>query len=97
MAVREENIPTLTEVVSESDSINEDTDVLMQLGFVDREALIAELQTRLASSTFDLADNLMRDAFAEMEAKIYKQISSSLREQLPELIDSIIRKQLDEE
>jgi len=97
MAVREENIPTLTEVVSESDSINEDTDVLMQLGFVDREALIAELQTRLASGTFDLADNLMRDAFAEMEAKIYKQISSSLREQLPELIDSIIRKQLDEE
>ena len=97
MAVREENIPTLTEVVSDSDSIDEDTDVMLQLGFVDREALIAELQTRLASGTFDLADNLMRDAFAEMEAKIYKQISASLREQLPELIDSIIRKQLDEE
>jgi len=58
------------------------------------EALIAELQTRLAAETFTLAEELMRNAFAEMEAHLFEQISRRLRERLPDLIDAILREHL---
>jgi hypothetical protein len=61
----------------------------------DNEALIAELQTRLASATFALTEELMRAAFSEMEAKLYRQISARLRRELPELVDSLLREHLD--
>lgn len=93
-AAGDEDIPRLTDIVSESELIEKSPSGFSELDPDDREALIAELQTRLAASTFDLTDKLMRDAFAEMEAKIYKQISSSLRQELPELIDTIIREQV---
>jgi hypothetical protein len=59
------------------------------------DELVAELQTRLASETFALAEELMRTAFAEMEAHLLEQISSRLREALPDLIDSILREHLE--
>ena len=59
------------------------------------ETLLAEIQTELASRTFSLADELLRSAFAEMEATLFKQISGKLREQLPELIDAALRKHFD--
>jgi len=58
------------------------------------ETLVAELQTRLASETFALAEELMRGAFAELEAHLFEQISRRLREKLPDLIDSILREHL---
>jgi hypothetical protein len=60
----------------------------------DVEILIAELQTRLATSTFALTEELMRTAFSEMEAKVYHEISARLRRELPELIDSLLREHL---
>lgn len=60
----------------------------------DLEALIAELQTELAARTFELTDEIMRKAFAEMEASIFEQISGRLRQELPELIDLLLREQL---
>jgi len=60
----------------------------------DIDTLIAELQTRLASSAFALTDELMRSAFSEMEAHLQEQISSKLRQELPELIDTILREHL---
>jgi hypothetical protein len=60
----------------------------------DVESLIAELQTRLASSTFALTEELLREAFNEMEAKLYEQISARLRRELPELIDTLLREHL---
>jgi hypothetical protein len=62
---------------------------------LDTETLIAELQTRIASETFALTEELMRTAFSEMEAKLHQQISACLRRDLPELIDSLLREQLD--
>jgi uncharacterized protein (DUF2267 family) len=59
------------------------------------ESLLAEVQTKLASRTFSLADELLRSAFAEMEATLLKQISAKLREQLPELIDATLREHFD--
>ena len=58
------------------------------------ESLVAELQTRLAAETFTLTEDLMRGAFAEMEAHLFEQISRRLRERLPDLIDSILREHL---
>ena len=95
--VGEEDIPRLTDMVSESDELHNEAEQSWHNNQADRETLIAELQTRLAASTFDLTDKLMRDAFAEMEAKIYKRISANLRQELPELIDTIIREQLAKE
>jgi len=94
-SVGDRKIPVLTDVVAESEANADEADQLggtIDLG--DIETLIAELQTRIASQTFTLADDLMREAFAEMEANIFRQISSRLRQELPEMIDSIIRVQL---
>lgn len=58
------------------------------------ETIVAELQTRLASHTYELTDELMRTAFADFEARVFRQISTQLRELLPELIDSVVREHL---
>jgi hypothetical protein len=63
----------------------------------DIEAVIAELQTRLAARTFALAEEIMQTAFADVEAKIREQISARLRRELPELIDSLLREHLGRE
>jgi hypothetical protein len=55
------------------------------------EALIAELQTELAAGAYELTESIMRSAFAEMEARIYADISRRLRVELPELIDDLLR------
>jgi NH3-dependent NAD+ synthetase len=82
---REVPIPILTEVIR--NTAGPPT--------ADLEALIAELQTKLASRTFSLADEILRSKFAEMEATLFAQISGRLRQQLPELIDATLREYLD--
>jgi hypothetical protein len=67
------------------------------LSEADREALIAELQTELASRTFELTDHIMRSAFAQMEANVFAQISGRLRSELPEIIDALLRERLSED
>lgn len=83
-------IPVLTDVVTDLDHAVPGYPTLT-------DALVAELQTRLAAATFALAEELMRNAFAEMEAHLLEQITSRLREALPELIDSILREHLETE
>ena len=80
----EPNIPVLTDVIRAATSDGREL-----------ETLLAEMQTKLASRTFKLADDLLRSAFAEMEATLFEQISSKLRRQLPELIDCTLREHLD--
>ncbi len=75
------NIPVLTDVIRGAT--------------LDRDALIAELQTKLASRTFALADELLRSSFNAMEATLFEQISARLRSELPELIDATLREHLD--
>ena len=79
------NIPTLTEVIRGTSAPVT----------VDRDTLIAELQTKLASRTYSLADELLRSAFASMEATLFEQISARLRSELPELIDATLREHLE--
>jgi uncharacterized protein (DUF2267 family) len=85
LEVIDSDIPTLTDVVADADAaIN-----------IDRDTLIAELQTKLAARTYSLADELLRSAFASMEATLFEQISARLRQELPELIDATLREHLD--
>ncbi len=77
----EPGIPVLTEIIGHTaDQQSNELDLLL-----------AEVQTELASRTFKLADEILRDAFAQMEATLFAQISSKLRRQLPELIDATLR------
>jgi hypothetical protein len=78
-------IPVLTEVIRNAKSVHGQ----------ELEVLLADLQTTLASRTFALADELLRSAFAEMEATLFAQISGKLRGQLPELIDATLREHFD--
>lgn len=80
------NIPTLTEVI---------THAVPPLAA--RDALVAELQTKLAARAFVLAEGLMRSAFAEMEASLLERISANLRRELPEIIDATLREHLSAE
>jgi hypothetical protein len=79
------NIPVLTDVIRGSAAPTAG----------DMETLVAEIQTKLASRTFALTDELLRTAFAQMEATLFEQISSRLRRQLPELIDATLREHFD--
>jgi hypothetical protein len=63
----------------------------------ERDALIAELQTHIAAGAFALTDEIIRSAFAEMEASIYERIAGRLRRELPEMIDRLLREHLDED
>jgi hypothetical protein len=75
------DVPVLTEVIRNGNRVPEQ----------ELDALLAEVQTNLAARTFRLADELLRSAFAEMEATLFEQISGKLRRQLPELIDATLR------
>jgi hypothetical protein len=81
-------IPVLT------DELNADGESAAKADADEREALIAELQTQIAASTFALTDDIMRKTFAEMEASIFEQISGRLRRELPELVDALLRERL---
>lgn len=81
-------IPVLT------DALREFSEQLEGASEADREELIAELQTRIAASTFELTDEVMRRAFAEMEATVFEKISGRLRRELPEMIDTLLRERL---
>ncbi len=80
----ERNIPVLTDVIANASSLLPSR----------RDQLVAELQTKLASRTFALTEELLRTAVAEMEASLIEQISSRLRRELPELIDATLREHL---
>ncbi len=92
-ATSQEDIPVLTDVIADDDaaSTGETTQA------IDRAALIAELQTQLASNAYTLTEQVLHNAFAEMEATLFAQISARLREELPELIDRILREHLGED
>lgn len=83
----------LTDVITDDDSasLGEAT------ASIDHASLIAELQTQLASNAYALTEQLLHNAFSEMEATIFAQISARLREELPELIDRILREHLGED
>jgi len=84
-----ESIPILTEVILSTGP------TLPPLG--ERETLVAELQTALAARTYTLTEEVLRAAFAELEATLFERITAQLRRELPEIIDATLRERLGEE
>jgi len=92
-ATSDNEIPVLTDVIAKDGAAS----AAEATASVDHASLIAELQTQLASNAYALTEQLLHNAFAEMEAKLFEQISARLREELPELIDRILREHLGED
>ena len=83
------DIPVLTDMIDAADTGSEE--VLQEPVSAIGESQMTELQTELASRSFDLTDQLLHAAFQEMEAALFEQVSNRLRKELPELIDRILR------
>ena len=92
-ATPKKDIPVLTDVMADDGAANS----AETMASIDRASLIAELQTQLASNAYALTEQLLHQAFAEMEATLFEQVSARLREELPELIDRILREHLGED
>jgi hypothetical protein len=86
-------IPVLTDVVTDKDEIG----LSDPTPNVDKASLIAELQTQLAANAYALTEQVLHTAFAEMEATLFEQVSKRLRQELPELVDRILREHLGDE
>ena len=84
-----EGIPILTEVILSA------APTLPPL--IEHETLVAELQTALAARTYALTEEVLRAAFAEIEATLFERITAQLRRELPELIDATLRERLGED
>jgi len=84
-----ESIPILTDVILSTAPLLPPV--------VERDALVAELQTKIAARTFALTDEVLREAFAKMEAGLFERISAQLRRELPEIIDAALREHLGED
>ncbi len=59
------------------------------------EDQLASVQAELTSLTRDLADRLLDHAMRDMEAALVEQVSNRLREELPALIERVLRENLD--
>ena len=58
------------------------------------EEQLASVQAELTSLTRDLADRLLDGALRDMEAALFEKVADRLREELPELIDRVLREHL---
>ena len=88
-----DEIPVLTDVVEDEPRPDTESD---EPPF-DGELLIAELQTKLSVSAFDLTEQLLLSAISEMEFTLREQVLIRLRQELPELIDTVLREHFDVE
>jgi len=56
---------------------------------------IDAVQAELTAMTRDLADRLLDHAMRDMEAALVEQVSNRLREELPALIEKVLREHLE--
>ena len=59
------------------------------------EEQLATVEAELTALTRELTDRLLNHAFREMEATLFEQVSNKLRDELPELIEQVLRTHLD--
>jgi len=87
------DIPVLTDVVTDEPiTSTEPADIPSDI-----ETLIAELQTELSVGAFALTEQLLHVAFSEIEATLFEQVLNRLRQELPELVDTVLREHLGSE
>ena len=84
------DIPVLTDIV-EQDAIPATGPAELP---ADVETLIAELQTKLSADAFALTEKLLQSAISDMEATLFEQVLNRLRQDLPDLVDTVLREHL---
>ena len=57
-------------------------------------ARVASVQADLTALTRELAERLLDGALRDMEAALFEQVADRLREELPDLIDRVLRERL---
>ena len=60
----------------------------------DADDRLAALQAAISADALALAERLLHSAFTEMEATLFEQVSNRLRQELPELVDRVLREHL---
>jgi hypothetical protein len=61
------------------------------------ESELAELQVRIATGSFMLVEKLLHQAYKEMEATLFDEVVGRLRNELPELIDQVLREHFEQD
>ena len=84
---QDKQIPVLTDIVPERPAPAGEPACL------DDEA-ITELQTQIATEGFVLMERLLREAFREIEMTVLTDVISRLRQELPEIVDDVLREKL---
>lgn len=87
-------VPTLTDVVDDDASA---VPVLHDIVETEasREADMAALQAELTSLTRELTDRLLHTALQEMESALFERVSDQLRDELPMLIERVLKDHLE--
>lgn len=93
---RGEDRPVLTEVVGGPDkpAVPVLRDAVTQPPDAHSEAQIAAVQAELTTLAHDLTERLLNTALREMEAALFRQVSDRLREELPVLVEKVLREHL---
>lgn len=87
--------PVLSEPIEEGDKVVPIlTDLESPSAPAATEEQLAAVQAELTSLTRDLADRLLDGALRDMEAALFEKVADRLREELPELIDRVLREHL---
>jgi len=93
---RDPHTPVLTEVVGEAGEpavpVLRDAVVQPSAGY--SEAQLAAVQAELTALAHDLTERLLNAALREMEAALFRQVSDRLREELPILVEKVLRDHL---
>jgi hypothetical protein len=80
-------IPVLTDAVARAP--RSAADELARPALTESE--LADLQVRIATGSFILVEKLLHQAYQEMEATLFDEVVGRLRNELPELIDQVLR------
>ena len=75
------DIPVLTEAIDSSPALAS-------------EENIRSAQSAIVAETMRVADVLLHQAVKDMEAVLFERVRDRLREQLPELVERILKEQL---
>jgi len=92
MSVDNNKIPTLTEAVGRQAALQKSRPEPEPSGI--RE--LPELRARIAAVCCDIVEQVVHDAFREMEATLSNEVVSRLRSRLPELIDETLNGELNQ-
>jgi len=89
----DDDIPVLTDEVDLVPTLTDEVELNPAAPVLD-EFQINELRIRLTDSAYSLMERLLYNAIREMENALLEDLANHLRNELPELIDDILKEHL---